>query len=651
MNAHPTAAAGAASPSLLPGQASAAAPPRKLRHHSGVVLDVLRITSRGDPVVELPNSGVRHPIPLEDIGPGEHQSYQWVEPETAEPPGPSLPESGQGAAPTLGAVAVVGPVASQGAGAGERAADDRPRTHELRPRNVCSGDTYLLHHEGRWVRHVALAVTGGARVPESSIRALCGMVRPWHEAHIEASPGWTVTTCAACRDACLPPPELPFPTLPEIPIGRFVSVEEAPIPPFDRHLERLQRLVDHDHCDAAQRPKRKRRTKIEMAAARAALSTETTGEAGHASIDRGTLQGPPETITADVAQGGSTPPRLPTENPAVTGDSLGDSPSGEPSSGGGAAGDRETPPMVQAEGGGLHPYDRTGGGKYGTITPVRAPTDARPPEASIERKEPIDYAALRAAAAATTATRARTVAEMHDDARKRREAEVTTTAIPLEDSSQAVSSGDGPRLEYGVPAETYHRRIVGEYSCSSGKEIARSPAHYLAWCHGLIDHESKALLFGRAAHCGILEPAVFAREFVVRPDLGDGRTAAGKEPSPAPDRFAPARDLGALRGDRQMDRSGVGRGVQGQGRQVDSEPRDRHRSQNGARQRPKQLREGVGESAILRPGRPLPRRLPCLRCRCSALRTHRRRKRAAVRGRLLRIRRRSARARERDPRR
>lgn len=57
--------------------------------------------------------------------------------------------------------------------------------------------------------------------------------------------------------------------------------------------------------------------------------------------------------------------------------------------------------------------------------------------------------------------------------------------------------------------------------------IAKSPAHYLAYCREE-DSDTTALLLGRAFHCYVLEPERFEERFSVAPDFGDLRTKIGK---------------------------------------------------------------------------------------------------------------------------
>jgi hypothetical protein len=84
-------------------------------------------------------------------------------------------------------------------------------------------------------------------------------------------------------------------------------------------------------------------------------------------------------------------------------------------------------------------------------------------------------------------------------------------------------------LAYGVPAEAYHQKHLGMISKSALDVLARSPAHYRAWLEGEGMKETPALTFGKAFHCCILEPQVFAATYSVLPDFGDCRVKANKE--------------------------------------------------------------------------------------------------------------------------
>jgi hypothetical protein len=54
-------------------------------------------------------------------------------------------------------------------------------------------------------------------------------------------------------------------------------------------------------------------------------------------------------------------------------------------------------------------------------------------------------------------------------------------------------------------------------------------ARLLEWRRDHPRDETRALRVGTLIHCALLEPARWAREFIVEPDFGDGRTKAAKE--------------------------------------------------------------------------------------------------------------------------
>lgn len=86
-----------------------------------------------------------------------------------------------------------------------------------------------------------------------------------------------------------------------------------------------------------------------------------------------------------------------------------------------------------------------------------------------------------------------------------------------------------PGIHEGIPAEVYHRKELGVVNCGALKELAKTPKHYRAWLAATEQHETPALLFGRAIHALVLEPDLFAREWAQQPDFGDLRTKVGKE--------------------------------------------------------------------------------------------------------------------------
>lgn len=67
---------------------------------------------------------------------------------------------------------------------------------------------------------------------------------------------------------------------------------------------------------------------------------------------------------------------------------------------------------------------------------------------------------------------------------------------------------------YDLPAAEYHTKVLGEISNSGIKRLLRSPAHYRAWIEDADESaDSPTLAFGRAFHCALLEPDVFARTY------------------------------------------------------------------------------------------------------------------------------------------
>jgi hypothetical protein len=78
-----------------------------------------------------------------------------------------------------------------------------------------------------------------------------------------------------------------------------------------------------------------------------------------------------------------------------------------------------------------------------------------------------------------------------------------------------------------IPNEVYHadRSCV---STSGLKEILRSPAHYQAYLSGANRKETPAMFMGTAVHSRLLEPDLFAADYVVAPTT-DKRTKEYKE--------------------------------------------------------------------------------------------------------------------------
>lgn len=78
-----------------------------------------------------------------------------------------------------------------------------------------------------------------------------------------------------------------------------------------------------------------------------------------------------------------------------------------------------------------------------------------------------------------------------------------------------------------IPNEVYH----ADRSCVSStglKQLLRSPAHFQAALSGESRKETPAMFLGSAIHARLLEPALYAEEYVVAPSL-DRRTKEWKE--------------------------------------------------------------------------------------------------------------------------
>ena len=73
-----------------------------------------------------------------------------------------------------------------------------------------------------------------------------------------------------------------------------------------------------------------------------------------------------------------------------------------------------------------------------------------------------------------------------------------------------------PGIHRDVPAELYHQRVLGVVNKGALDQLTKpkTPAHYRAWLECGDEEESKALAFGRALHCAVLEPELFAASYV-----------------------------------------------------------------------------------------------------------------------------------------
>lgn len=73
---------------------------------------------------------------------------------------------------------------------------------------------------------------------------------------------------------------------------------------------------------------------------------------------------------------------------------------------------------------------------------------------------------------------------------------------------------------------------MDEYQAAPGisksglDQIAKSPAHYQVWLREKPE-PSKAMVFGSALHCALLEPELFSEQYTVAPEV-DKRTTKGK---------------------------------------------------------------------------------------------------------------------------
>lgn len=108
---------------------------------------------------------------------------------------------------------------------------------------------------------------------------------------------------------------------------------------------------------------------------------------------------------------------------------------------------------------------------------------------------------------------------------------VATTTETVEEGSTVIPSlreifGD-LHCRPDVTNATYHadRSCV---SVSGLKQILRSPAHYQAYLQGITHKDTPAKFMGTAIHTRLLEPELYAHEYVTAPD-SDKRTKEWKE--------------------------------------------------------------------------------------------------------------------------
>jgi PDDEXK-like domain of unknown function (DUF3799) len=82
-------------------------------------------------------------------------------------------------------------------------------------------------------------------------------------------------------------------------------------------------------------------------------------------------------------------------------------------------------------------------------------------------------------------------------------------------------------IHRGITPERYHARHLGVVNKGALTAIGRSPKYYRSWL-AEPDEDTPAFAFGRAFHCAILEPEIFARDYTVAPDFGDCRFKEAK---------------------------------------------------------------------------------------------------------------------------
>ncbi|WP_223621208.1 PD-(D/E)XK nuclease-like domain-containing protein [Lysobacter sp. ESA13C] len=85
------------------------------------------------------------------------------------------------------------------------------------------------------------------------------------------------------------------------------------------------------------------------------------------------------------------------------------------------------------------------------------------------------------------------------------------------------------RVLMDVPEAEYHRRELGVASATVLKMLReKTPAHYRAWLDAAAEADTPSLLFGRAYHCRVLQPEVYARTYAVMPAFGDMRSSTSR---------------------------------------------------------------------------------------------------------------------------
>lgn len=83
-------------------------------------------------------------------------------------------------------------------------------------------------------------------------------------------------------------------------------------------------------------------------------------------------------------------------------------------------------------------------------------------------------------------------------------------------------------MRHDLPADEYHRRVLGIASKSALDRIDRSPAHYRAWVDQVDEEPTPAMRIGSLVHRYVLELAKALDTIAVMPEFGDCRKTENK---------------------------------------------------------------------------------------------------------------------------